>query len=84
MNYRNSCTRATATSNDREQGCVGTSALCPFIVLPMALVPGNFCPSAAGMQQAIYTLACQQAELTVRAVRRRRQLLFARGAYRWN
>jgi hypothetical protein len=84
MNHRDSCTRDTVTGDAWEQGFVGMPAVCPFIVLPMALVPGNFCPSAAGVQQAIYTLACQQAKLAMRAVRRRRQLLFVRGAYRWN
>ena len=62
-------------------GRVGLSA---FVVLPMSWASGNFCQTPANAQHALYLLACQQAAVVMRAVHRRRQLLFARGVHLWN
>ena len=63
---------------------VDGAALPAFVVLPMSWASGNFCQTPANAQHALYLLACQQAEVVVRAVHRRRQLLFARGVHLWN
>ena len=62
----------------------GRTVLSAFVVLPMSWVAGNFCQTPANAQHALYLLACQQAEVVVRAVHRRRQLLSARGVHLWN
>jgi hypothetical protein len=53
-------------------------------VLPISWASDNFCQAPANTQYALYLLACQQAKVVVRAVRRRRQLLFARGVHLGN
>ena len=63
---------------------VGRSTLSAFVILPMSSACGNVCPTAANAQHALYLLACQQAEVVVRAVHHRRQLLSARGVHLWN
>lgn len=55
-----------------------------FTVLPMFWTAGNFCQTTANAHHALYLLAFQQAEVVMRTVRRRRQLLVARGVHLWN
>ena len=86
MNHEDTRGTDTAVGNafegNGESG--GRSMFSAFVVLPMPWTAGNFCPTPAHAQHALYLLACQQAEVVLRAVHRRRQLLLARGVHLWN
>jgi hypothetical protein len=62
----------------------GDAALPAIVVLPVSWASGIFCQTPIDAQHVLYLLACQQAEVVVRAVHRRRQLLFAQGVHLWN
>ena len=62
---------------------IAEPALSAFVILPMSWVY-NSCQTTANVQQALYLLARQQAEVAVRAVQCRRHVLFARGVHLWN
>jgi hypothetical protein len=86
MNKDHSCGSDTVLRNSFEGNAesVGGAALPAFVVLPTSWASGFFCQTPANAQHALYLLACRQAEVVVRAVHRRRQLLFAHGVHLWN
>ena len=55
-----------------------------FMAFPMSPAFGNFSGHVVNVQQSLYLLAQQQAEIAVRAVHRRRRQIFARGVHLWN
>lgn len=69
---------------ETEGESVGVSGLSAFIVLPMPLAANHYSQNPAQFQHALYLAASEQASVVVREARRRRQLLFSRGAYLWN